>query len=482
MSKSEGKSFNYWMKLLSGPLVCLLVYLIPIPGMELNGHITVALFAWLICWWSLKPVPWVITSFVPILFFPAVGLLSIKEVAPFYGNPIFQMLMGVFLLSIAIEKHGISERLTLTFLTVKWVKGSVMRMMFMFMVVSAILAATISASGLAVLIPIGAASIATLVKKYEEKGIQVSVAKLGTTFTLAALYGAEAGCIMTPLGAPHNVISISLLEETTGTTITFMQWMLTGLIIGTVLLLLGYFVIKLLFKPGIEKLPGEFDEFKNQLKALGPMKNAEKMVILSLVVMAVMVILPTVVPVLAFMNIYWVVAFIGLFLCMLPSEKGEALLSIKDVSTKINWEITFLATTGVAMASLLAKFGAIEYLSIQLASLDGIVLLIAAVLATIILTNFVSGTAATTAMVTILFPIIGNIGVHPAAVARIIPALAVGMIFPWAGATAATAFSSGFISIKDMTKGGLIMTAIFFVVCIVGYVFLVPLLGAFKVL
>ncbi|KPU42472.1 sodium-dependent dicarboxylate transporter SdcS [Oxobacter pfennigii] len=476
------KSYKFWINLLSGPLVCLLVYLIPIPGMDPNGHITVALFAWLIFWWMLKPVPWVITSFVPILFFTATGLLSIKEIASFYGNPIFQLLMGVFLLSIAIEKHGIGERLTLSILTVKWIKGSVIRTMFMFMVVSAILASIISASGLAVLIPIGTATITNLVKKYEEKGIEVSPARLGTTFTLAALYGAEAGCVMTPLGAPHNMISLSLLENTTRITITFTQWMFTGVIIGIILLLLGYWVIKWLFKPGVENLPGEFEEFKNQLKALGPISKSEKMVIIAIVVMAVMLILPSFVSSFKFMDIYWVVTFIGLLLCMLPANESEPLLSIKDVSTKINWEITFMATTGVAMSGLLSKFGAIDYLSTQLAALNGVTTLIVAVLFTIILTNFVSGTAATTAMVTILFPIMGNIGIHPAAVARIIPALGVGMIFPWAGATAATAFSSSFLSIKDMIRGGLIMTAIFVVVCMVGYIFFVPFFGAYKIL
>ncbi|HEX2458651.1 MAG TPA: hypothetical protein VHJ58_00770, partial [Vicinamibacterales bacterium] len=68
-------------------------------------------------------------------------------------------------------------------------------------------------------------------------------------------------------------------------------------------------------------------------------------------------------------------------------------------------------------------------------------------------TNFISGTAL---YCSVFIPAAAQIGYNPASMAILIGNLAVGLIFPWAGATAATAFAAGEI--------GIISTVIFIVV------------------
>jgi hypothetical protein len=54
-----------------------------------------------------------------------------------------------------------------------------------------------------------------------------------------------------------------------------------------------------------------------------------------------------------------------------------------------------------------------------------------------------------------------QIGFNPASMAILIGHLAVGLIFPWAGATAATAFAAGEVSLGRMIRVGVVATVLF---------------------
>jgi di/tricarboxylate transporter len=73
-------------------------------------------------------------------------------------------------------------------------------------------------------------------------------------------------------------------------------------------------------------------------------------------------------------------------------------------------------------------------------------------------TNFISGTAL---YCTIFIPAAAQVGFNPASMAILIGNVAVGLIFPWAGATAATAFAAGDITMDRMIRIGLVATVLF---------------------
>ena len=57
---------------------------------------------------------------------------------------------------------------------------------------------------------------------------------------------------------------------------------------------------------------------------------------------------------------------------------------------------------------------------------------------------------------TMLIPVAQGIGFSTAAVAVLVGSTSVGVIFPWSGATVATAFSFGEISLKDLIRVGVL--------------------------
>jgi di/tricarboxylate transporter len=76
-------------------------------------------------------------------------------------------------------------------------------------------------------------------------------------------------------------------------------------------------------------------------------------------------------------------------------------------------------------------------------------------------TNLISGTAAATLYCSIFIPAAAQIGFNPASIAVLIANVAIGVAFPWAGATAVTAFAGGEVSMERMIRIGVVATAIF---------------------
>jgi di/tricarboxylate transporter len=72
--------------------------------------------------------------------------------------------------------------------------------------------------------------------------------------------------------------------------------------------------------------------------------------------------------------------------------------------------------------------------------------------------------AATSLLANIFIPIASDVGFNPASMAMLVPNVAIGLMFPWSGATAGTAFASGYIDLRDMIRVGFFATLVLVVV------------------
>jgi di/tricarboxylate transporter len=96
-----------------------------------------------------------------------------------------------------------------------------------------------------------------------------------------------------------------------------------------------------------------------------------------------------------------------------------------------------------------------------------------------ILSHLTSGTATTSMVSTVMFPIANDLGYNSAVLARIIAGTAMAVSVPWAGAAAGTAFGSGSIRFGMMFKTGILATVLTVIVITILSIVLVPTLGAF---
>ena len=160
----------------------------------------------------------------------------------------------------------------------------------------------------------------------------------------------------------------------------------------------------------------------------------------------------------------WVVppAVLFLLFTIRSSDDGGragALLSWRDAEQHGPWNTMFLVGGAVAMTDALTQFGFAEAVGRMVSHLGigATMLPYVAAAAAGVATNFISGTAL---FASIFVPAAQQIGFNPASMAILLGHVGVGLIFPWAGATSATAFAAGEVSIARMIWIGLAATVI----------------------
>ncbi len=123
----------------------------------------------------------------------------------------------------------------------------------------------------------------------------------------------------------------------------------------------------------------------------------------------------------------------------------------------------FLVTSAVAVTGVLVQLGFMTFIGEAFGGLGMGPRLLPFVSAYVVAfaTNLISGVAATSFFGSIVIPAAQEIGFNPASMAMLIPNVATGIVFPWAGASPGLAFASGQIKMKNMIRVGLMITLVF---------------------
>jgi solute carrier family 13 (sodium-dependent dicarboxylate transporter), member 2/3/5 len=473
------------LTLASGPIAFLLTMLLPL-GLSYEGRIGLATFACSAAWWITQPMPWAIAALLPIVVFPATGILSVNATLTLYGHPIFFWIMGTVLMGYAIEKHGVARRFALVFLGLPGIGGRTRRLTFAYMTVTGLTSMFVSDTAvIAMLMPIGMSLV-----RHIESDSAVPYRNLAALMTLATLYGAVAGGTATMVGIPHNAIAVSVLEEFTGRTLGWFDWMAVGVPVFAALLLCFYGVLSFMIRPEVEEVPTGEAFLKGERAKLGPVTGNERRVLYVFAVMVLLFVLPTVAglalgeahAVTAVVNralpIWVVPPALMLLLFTVPAAGGEddTLLTWTDAERQTPWNAMILVLGAVAMTDALTKFGFVDVMGEIVGSFGltrtGLPYVAAGLSA--VTTNFISGTAATALYCSIFVPAAVQTGYNPASMAILIANVCLGIALPWAGAAAATAFSLGKIEMRRMMVVGSVATAVFALVTATIHILLAP--------
>src|SRR5690606_17771347 len=193
-------------------------------GLPWAAAVTAAVTAWCAAWWVTDAIPMGATSLLPLALLPLLDVLSPKDLASAYGHPIVLLLLGGFILSKAMEETGTHQRVAHSLLR-SMGAATPARMVFAFMLVSALLSMWISNSATTVmLLPVALAALG--VSSAARADV---VPKHAAPVLLGIAYGSSLGGLATPIGNPPNAILIAALNETTGRDLRFLQWMAIGM-------------------------------------------------------------------------------------------------------------------------------------------------------------------------------------------------------------------------------------------------------------
>jgi sodium-dependent dicarboxylate transporter 2/3/5 len=474
LEASRSSSGAFLLKLLSGPIAFMLILLLPI-GLSWQGKIALATFTCAAVWWMTQPMPWAIAALLPMLVFPATGTMSTNATLALYGHPIFFWIMGTVLMGYAIEKHGVARRFALGFLGLPGIGGRMRRLTFAYMAVTGLTSMFVSDTAvIAMLMPIGM-SLVRHIQGPQAGGIAPK-SNLAAFMTLATFYGALAGGTATMVGIPHNAIAVSLLEDFTGRSLGWFEWMAVGVPVFLALLVCFYGVLWIMVPPEVAEVPTGEAFLKAERAKLGPVTSNERRVLSVFGMMVFLFILPTIVG-LALGDAHrlteitnralpiWVVPPTLMFLLFTirAADSDDALLRWKEAEQQAPWNVMILVLGAVAMTEALTKFGFVEFMGgvVGGMGLSKTTLPFVAASLSAVTTNFISGTAATALYCSIFIPASVQVGYNPASIAILIANVCLGLALPWAGAAAATAFSIGQIEMGRMIRVGIVATAVF---------------------
>ncbi|MCG0238903.1 MAG: DASS family sodium-coupled anion symporter [Firmicutes bacterium] len=474
--------------LILGPALFLLValFLHP-PGMSPQAALTLAVTLWMATWWVTEPVPLSVTSLLPIVLFPALGLAKAGAVTANYGDPVIFLFLGGFLLSIAFERWNLHRRIALGIISV--IGTSPSRLLLGFLCATAFISMWISNTATAMMmLPIATAVVRQVTdltgrrpapgsgeaaSRPEEDGSRTSPpgrpggaepalkTNFGAALMLSVAWASSIGGVGTLIGTPPNAVFAAVASNTLGVQVRFVQWMLYGVPLAASVLLLAWALLLWLLPPEIREIPGGREVIRQQLSDLGPVRPPERRVALVFALVSLAwVVRPWLVnPFLPQVD-DTVIAIAGaLLLFLLPAggEERQHLLEAEDLR-KVPWGILLLFGGGLALAEVFESSGLSEWVAGQLAALRRVGF-VGAILAVATLVTFLTEFTSNTAIASLFLPLTASLGtaldVPPLALmATASISSSLGFMLPAGTPPNAIVYGSGHLTIGQMVKTG----------------------------
>ena len=440
-----------WMVVI-GPLAALITWLtLSFAGHDSQIAWTAAVVVICAIWWIFEPVPIPVTSLIPLAVLPMVGVLDAAQVGAAYGDSLVLLMMGGFMLSMAMERSGAHRRIALTMVHAFGGQGGGRQLVFGFMVASAFLSMWISnAATSLMLLPIVAATMERSDNAHLKQCLYLGVA-----------YAASVGGIGTPIGTPPNLVFMKFYVEVAGgQEPTFATWMMWALPIMLVMLpVVGLWLTRGLKAEGNLGLP-----------KIGGWRY-EEMATLAVFALTALLWITRKEPFGGWSGLLGIpdasdanVALLAVVVMhLLPNGKGETLLTWEDAK-KIPWGILILYGGGIAIAKAFGQSGLDELIASSLTGLANVPVLLMIALVCFSVT-FLTEVTSNTATANLILPILAATAAAAAIDPRLVMVPATisasfAFMLPVATPPNAIVFGSGELTIEQMAREGFALNLI----------------------
>ena len=490
------RTTGFWL----APLVVVVFLLLPL-DMPNDQQTLAAVLLGVIVLWITEPVPIPIGGLIGVALIVLLGVVPASEaLAPFGSSTVFTFI-GAFILAQAMLKHGLARRFAFRMLRLPGVGGSTVGLIIAFGAVTALLSAFVSNTAtVAMLLPTGLGILAVIAKLLQDRGMVAEDfdplrLRVGTALMLMLAYGASVGGLLTPVGSPPNLIGRGLIEEATGTRITFAEWMVMALPICLLMFVALAVVLLLLNKPEIRKIEGVREYIAEEHARMGGLSRAEKNTLIAFGVTVTLWITPGVLAL--FLgneaSVYetvsgrlneGIVAVLGaslLFLLPTDWKQRQGTLDWSDAAA-IDWGTIVLFGTGIIFGSLLEDTGLAETIGNGASNALGLSSIVAITVFAVVLAIAISETTSNTASAAVVVPIIIPIALA-AQVNPFVPALAAtfaasfGFMLPVSTPQNAIVYGSGVVPITKMIRSGISFDVLGAVLIMVGLPIMVAVVG-----
>ena len=473
MSEIKSKPYRPVQRIgfIAGVVVFVVVLALPPPGgLGIEGWRTAAVALLMATWWMTEALPISATALVPLAAFPALGVLDSQGASTPYADPMIFLFMGGFFIAATMQKWGLHKRIALRIIA--FVGTSPNRLVLGFMLATAFLSMWISNTAtVAMMLPIGLA-VSEMFKPLDQKGPY----EFGIALMLGLAYAASIGGVSTLIGTPPNTVLASQASQLLGVQIGFVQWMAVGLPFTVVMLPLTWWLLtRVLYPSGT--LAGDAGALIEQERAaLGPIDRGEKLTALVFGLTALAWVLrqektfgeltiPGLETWLPFVHDSTIAMTAAVVLFVLPVDwrRGEFALDWQT-ARRIPWGILVLFGGGLSLARAMDESGLAAWIGGAVGALDAVptVVIIAAVVTLVVfLTELTSNIATTNMAMPIMAGAAVGLDIAPLMLMAT-AALAASMAFmlPVATPPNAIVFGSGYLTVPQMSRAGLVLNLI----------------------
>ena len=410
------------------------------------GKTCLGIMAFAVTLWVTEAMPFAATSLLVLLLIPAFGIADFREVVrASFGDPVIVFFIGVLILAAAFTQSGLGTRMT--YLVLLRVGTRTSRVLLGFLIVGALISMWITDIAVAaMLFPLGVGLL-------QDAGLKPAHSNFGRALMIATAFGPLIGGIATPAGTAANLVAIAQLKQLANVDVSFWRWMGLGVPASLLMIPFAWRILLWMFPPELGELPISRDAIRDRLLELGPLRSAERRTLLVFgTVVALWLFTPL--PVEA-------VGLGGGVALFLP---GLRVLSWKEAEAQVEWGGVMLIVAGLSLGLVLFESGAARWLAWvllgQITSVPGALRPFVIVLAVAALHMlFSSNTVTATIIIPILVALATDLHLDPwmtVAPAAFTSSLA--FILVSEGPTTIIPYASGYFSIRDMAKAGIVMT------------------------
>ncbi|NER35472.1 MAG: SLC13/DASS family transporter [Oscillatoria sp. SIO1A7] len=444
--RSRLRAFRFirkpWFGYLAAAAIYGLVLVLPMPGVEWEARLSLAVFGVAVFLWGTNILPLPVTGIIVLLLLPASGAVSHEDAYAYFGNRAVFFILGAFILSSPIVRSGLSTRIALA--VVSRFGKTQEKLLASILGMAAMMSCVITAHAVAaMLFPI-------VLEVVRAAGVKPG-GRFGLAAFLALAWGVVIGSNTTLLGGARGPLALGILRNVTGQSISFVQWMVWCFPLVVILLSIAYLLIRAMAQGGekAEKVSlsaaRRFLEARN--KRLGKISKRE---ILTAGIMVVTIGL-------------WVtegdtwgldtVAFFGA--C---SAFVLGVADWREVEEDVNWGIVLMYGSAIALSAALSSTGAASALTkLLLGSGINSPLLILGTIAfmSMAMTEFMSNAAAVAVLLPVALALAEKYGIDSRAMTLgvVVPS-GLGFMLPVSTPALAIAVSSGFVRPLSVMRWG----------------------------
>jgi len=450
--------------LVAGPVAFAVLFFSPPPsGLPPEGWSVAALAVWMAIWWATEALPLFVTALLPLVMVPLLGIGDIRSASSPYGNPVIFLLLGGLLIALAFERWNLHRRIA--FLIILRVGSRPLNLIGGVMLASAFLSMWITnAATTMLMLPIAISLIREVLPDGSDHGHN------GTNFAAAMMlgiaYAASIGGMGTLIGTPPNAVAAGYLDEAFGFEVTFATWMALAVPISVVLLGFAFLVLTRFAFPVSSTLEGsQTNVAGDMLREMGPLRCPERRVAIVFSAVALGWILSPVArdwlgPGVTETGIA-IAGAVALF--AIPADwRTRKFLLDSSAARRVPWDVLILFGGGMSLAKAIDSSGLAAWIGSGLSFLHSaplIVIIFGIALLVVYLTELMSNTATTAA----LLPIAGGFAAGTD-LAPLYPAMAIALaassayMLPVATPPNALVFGSGYVSLPQMLRAGFLLS------------------------